>query len=179
MPGEDTDPADVVRRLARLEDLEGIRSLLQRYARALDTGNWPAMRACFTADATDDHGPYQGSVDTLVSGTRELMAGYWGTMHVLGQSSIELDGDTAAVETYALSFHRRHAAAPGAGDEDTVTGIRYLDRVVRGERGWLIAARVTVHEWNTTIAARDWLDRAQWVNGTADRSDPSYALGLP
>jgi hypothetical protein len=170
-----SEPED---RLRRLEDLEAIRRLLTRYARALDRGDWDGMRGCFTADATDDHGPYQGSVDTLVSGTRELMAGYWGTMHVLGQSLIEVDGDAASAETYALSFHRRHCAE-GAGDEDTVTGIRYLDRLARTDGGWLVAARVTVHEWNTTIAARDWLDAAQWVNGAAGSSDPSYALGLP
>lgn len=166
-------------RLRRLEDIGAIRRLLARYARALDRSDWTGMRGCFTADATDDHGPHQGSVDALVSGTRELMAGYWGTMHVLGQSLIELDGDDATAETYALSFHRRHCAEGAAGDEDTVTGIRYLDRLARAEGSWLIAARVTVHEWNTTIAARDWLDAAQWVNGAADRSDPSYVLGLP
>jgi hypothetical protein len=176
----DDELADLRRRVRRLEDLEAIRRLLTRYARALDRSDWERMRACFTADATDDHGPYQGSVDALVHGTRELMSGYWGTMHVLGQSAIELDGDTAVAETYALSFHRRHCVGgAGAGDEDTVTGIRYLDRLVRTDGGWLIAARVTVQEWNTTVAARDWLDSDQWVTGAADRSDPSYALGLP
>lgn len=100
-------------------------------------------------------------------------------MHVLGQSLIDVDGDAATAETYALSFHRRHCAEGAAGDEDTVTGIRYLDRLVRSEGGWLITTRVTVHEWNTTIVAREWLDSAQWVNGMADHSDPSYALGLP
>lgn len=174
------DDVDLRRRLRRLEDIEAIRRLLTRYARALDRGDWAGMRGCFAADATDDHGPYQGSVDTLVSGTRDLLAGYRGTMHVLGQSLIEVDGEAATAETYALSFHRRHCAEGAqAGDEDTVTGIRYLDRLVRTGGGWLIAARVTVQEWNTTIAARDWIDAAEWVNGAADRSDPSYALGLP
>ena len=90
---------DLAARVRQLEDLHRIRCVLQTYARALDRGDWDLMRTCFTADATDDHGPFQGGVDALVRGTRELMAEYWGTMHVLGQSHIELDGDTAAVET--------------------------------------------------------------------------------
>ena len=128
---------DLAARVRQLEDLHRIRCVLQTYARALDRGDWDLMRTCFTADATDDHGPFQGGVDALVRGTRELMAEYWGTMHVLGQSHIELDGDTAAVETYALSFHRRHGR-DGGGDEDTVTGIRYIDRFARTAGGWLV-----------------------------------------
>lgn len=169
---------DLAARVRQLEDLHRIRCVLQTYARALDRGDWDLMRTCFTADATDDHGPFQGGVDALVRGTRELMAEYWGTMHVLGQSHIELDGDTAAVETYALSFHRRHGR-DGGGDEDTVTGIRYIDRFARTAGGWLVARRITVQEWNTTLPAREWMNSALWVNGRTDRTDVSYSAGLP
>jgi hypothetical protein len=165
-------------RQQRTDDLEAIRAVMHRYARALDRGDWPMMRACFTHDATDNHGHLKGSVDTLVAGSREVMAQYWGIMHILGQIHIELAGDTAAVETYALSFHRRHAV-DRPGDEDTVTGLRYLDRFMRTSDGWAIAERVSVHEWNTTIPARDWLDSGLWINGVSDRSDASYAVGMP
>ncbi len=169
---------DLESRVRTIEDREAIRAVMHRYARALDRGDWSMMRACFTPSATDNHGHLQGSVDTLVAGSREVMSQYWGIMHVLGQIHVELDGDSAAVETYALSFHRRHAP-DRSGDEDTVTGLRYLDRFVRVSDRWAIAERISVHEWNTTIAARDWLDNTLWVNGASDRSDASYAVGLP
>lgn len=162
--------------LQRLVDKDEIRTVVVRYARCLDRGDWDGVRSCFTADATDDHGPFQGSVDNLVSGAAQLLDEYWGAMHILGQTTIELEGDEAAAETYALSVHRRHAE--GGGDEDTLTGLRYLDRFVRGDAGWQIARRVTVHEWNTTVPARDWLDGTTFVNGRADRSDASYEVGL-
>lgn len=163
--------------LRRLVDKDAIRDTLARYARGLDRGDWDLVRSCFTDDATDDHGPFQGSIDNLVRGAKELLSEYWGAMHVLGQTCITLDGDEAATETYALSVHRRR---DGDGlDEDTLTGLRYLDRFERVGGEWKIRARVTVHEWNTTVPARDWLDGTSFVNGRRDRTDASYELGLP
>jgi hypothetical protein len=172
-----TDTDDHATAVARLLDREAIRDVIVRYARGLDRGDWDLLRACFTAGATDDHGPFQGSIDNLVEGARKLLAEYWGAMHILGQSYIELDGDQASMETYALSVHRRHG--DGGTDEDTLTGLRYLDSLVREQDGWKIAARVTVHEWNTTVPARDWIDGGSFVNGRRDRLDASYEIGLP
>jgi hypothetical protein len=158
-----------------LLDRHAIRDVVHRYARGLDRGDWDLVRLCFTDDATDDHGPYQGSVDNLIEGARSLLDGYWGVMHLIGQVYVEVNGDEARSESYAVSFHRRHGEA---GDEDTVTGLRYLDRFRRVDGVWKIAARVTVHEWNIALAARDWLDGSAFVNGRRDPSDVSYAVGL-
>lgn len=161
--------------LRELIDSHEIRNLVYRYARGLDRGDWQLVRSCFADDATDDHGAFQGSIETLIDGARTLLQEFWGVMHLVGQVYIEIDGDEARSETYAVSFHRRHG---DAGDEDTLTGIRYLDRLVRIDGEWKIAARVTVHEWNTAVPANDWLDGATFVNGRRDQTDASYALGL-
>jgi hypothetical protein len=161
--------------LRELIDTHQIRNLVYRYARGLDRGDWQLVRSCFAEGATDDHGAFQGGVDNLIDGARTLLQDFWGVMHLVGQVYIELDGDKARSETYAVSFHRRHA---DPGDEDTLTGLRYLDRLARVDGEWKIVARVTVHEWNTAVPANDWLDSTAFVNGRRDASDASYALGL-
>ena len=127
-------------RVRRLEDLNAVRALIHRYARSLDRGDWAMMRACFTADATDAHGPFQGSVDNLISGSEELLRPYWGMMHIFGQVNVEFASadDEARVESYALSFHRHHLDGTdddSGDDEDTITGLRYLDKVVADRIG--------------------------------------------
>ena len=168
-----SDTADLL--LREMVDTHRIRNVLLRYARGLDRGDWDLVRSCFTADATDDHGDFQGGIENLIQGARALLEPFWGVMHLLGQIYVQVDGDEAASETYVVSFHRRHGAA---GDEDTVTGLRYLDRLVREGDDWKIARRVTVQEWNTAISANEWIDGSSFVSGRRDSTDPSYSLGL-
>jgi hypothetical protein len=57
-------------------------------------------------------------------------------MHVLGDPLIELDGDTARLDTYAV-VHQ----LGGEGQGDMTLGIRYLDEAVRSGDGWVIRRR--------------------------------------
>ena len=44
-----------------------IANLLACYASGADRGDWALVRACYHADAPDDHGLYQGGVDGLMA----------------------------------------------------------------------------------------------------------------
>jgi hypothetical protein len=57
-------------------------------------------------------------------------------MHVLGDPLIELDGDAAHLDTYAV-VHQ----LGGEGQGDMTLGIRYLDEAVRSGDGWVIRRR--------------------------------------
>ena len=62
------------------------------------------------------------------------------TSHFIGQHTVELDGDRATGETYCLAHH---VDTNAVGEKSlTVMSIRYLDRFVRSDEGWLIDERV-------------------------------------
>ena len=123
------------------------------------------------ADAFDDHGAYQGNLDGFVDFVaREVWSRFRTTMHKLGQALIEIDGDVAQSETYAVCHH---VIEEGGHDvADNVMGIRYLDRFERRDGAWRIARRALRWEWIRTDAL-DPLDPA-WTHGTAGPGDPIF-----
>jgi hypothetical protein len=65
-------------------------------------------------------------------------------MHVNGQSTIEIRGDTATGETYCLAHHifmdkGQHILM--------IMGIRYYDTIVRMNGHWLFAKRQLNFDW--------------------------------
>ena len=71
------------------------------------------------------------------------------TTHLTGNQLIELDGDSAHLETYLLTVQwttpgPSHTEPPGA-----VSGVRYQDDVVRTDKGWRIARRTVDLDWTT------------------------------
>jgi hypothetical protein len=66
------------------------------------------------------------------------------TQHVLGQSWIELEGNTARVETQVISYHRVNM---GEEERDTCIGGRYLDRIEKRDGEWRIATRTMLYDW--------------------------------
>src|SRR3546814_13495447 len=64
------------------------------------------IRASYWPDATTDYGVFAGGFDEylawVVPGSPAIPA----TQHFLGQSVIELDRDTARIETQVISYHR-------------------------------------------------------------------------
>jgi hypothetical protein len=61
-------------------------------------------------------------------------------MHLMANQLIDLAGDQAHSETYAVAYHR------GPGGE-LVVGVRYLDDLVRRDGRWLISRRVVALDW--------------------------------
>ena len=163
--------------IQELIDKQKIRDLASRYARAVDRDDWVTVKACFTDDATDDHGVVKGSIDNLVTVASEILSTTWGIMHCLCQHYIEIEEDSARGEIYALTTRRRHAEG-GDGQEDTFSGLRYVDRYKKIDGEWKIAERATTLEWCTTIPSRDWLPMDKFITGKRDKSDISYAFGF-
>ena len=120
-----------------LLDRAAIQDVLLRYARGVDRKDLALVAACFTPDAA-----YEGALARLI----ERMAVWETTMHVMANQLIELAGDQAHSETYAVAYHR----APGG--RELVVGVRYLDDLVRRDDGrWLIARRVVATDWQREI----------------------------
>jgi ketosteroid isomerase-like protein len=161
--------------LDQLLSKDEIREVLARLARGTDRRDAALIRSCYHADAVDDHGAFRGSPDEFAEWVPKALAIFESTMHVLGNISIELDGDTARVESYCTAHHVFPAHDPG-GARDVVMGLRYVDRFERRRDGrWLIANRLCVYDYCVGVPAGDaWPLDPPFVRGRPDRSDPSY-----
>jgi hypothetical protein len=137
-----TPPLSLDDLLARQE----IADVLHRYARGIDRLDWDLVRDCYHPDAYDDHGGIAGTVDDFIAGGRAYLQRYAATMHFLGNMLIEVDGDRARAETYAVAYHRVEDPDGGEGKDD-IFGIRYVDRFERRYDRWRIAHRVVANEW--------------------------------
>jgi len=151
-------------------DRAEIYAVLVRYCRGVDRRDPEMIRSTYHPDAYDDHGTYKGDLDGFIEFVeKEVYSRFRTTMHKLGQALIEIDGDEATGETYAICHHVM--AEDGRDVADSVMGIRYLDRFERrGDGEWRIARRELRWEWIRTDSLEP-LD-ADWTLGIAGASDP-------
>lgn len=120
-------------------DREGIVEVLVRYARAIDTKDWPLFRTCFVDDVTADYGDigrWHG-VEDLTAFMVSAHAGMGCTQHSLSNFTIDIEGDTSRSVTYV---HTVTVLARHPDDWVDTMGI-YEDRLHRGSEGWRIASR--------------------------------------
>ncbi len=122
-----------------------IADVIYRYARGIDRLDFDLVRTCYHPDAYDDHGTFSGTVEDFITAASEFLARWTTTQHFMGNMLIEIDGDRARAETYAVAYHRRENDE-GNGKDD-VMGIRYVDCFEKRDDDWRIAHRVVANEW--------------------------------
>ena len=123
-----------------------IRQVLYRYCRGIDRRDFALVRSCYHADATDDHGNFQGGVDAFLDYAQAQLSRFDHTMHVIANVLIEQEGDRARSEAYTLAHH--HVPADSRKPErHFVVGLRYVDRFEHRGGRWAIAERTCVFEW--------------------------------
>ena len=143
-------------------DREKIRDCLARLARGEDRRDADLISASYWPESRSDYGVFEGSFADYLAWVVPGSDAIVDTQHVLGQSVIELEGDSARVETQAISYHRVNM---GDGERDTCIGGRYLDRMERRGRQWRIAHRLMLYDWY-----QDWGAAIDWSQGV---------MGLP
>ena len=131
--------------LEKLLARQEIADVITRYARGIDRLDFDLVRSCYHSDAYDDHGSMKGSVEEFIESARTFLPRFAATMHFLGNMLIEVDGDVARAETYAVAYHRL-LNSDGSGKDD-IWGIRYVDRFEARNGDWRIAYRVVAQEW--------------------------------
>jgi len=160
--------------IARLLAHHEISTVLHRYCRGIDRLDLELVRSCYHADATDSHGGFSGTRDEFIAWVGRLLARFESTMHFVGNMLIEIEGDAAVAETYAIAFHR---SAEQKASLNLIIGVRYVDRFERRDGAWKIARRVCVTEWSR-------VDDAAWrfpiapghLTGKRDRGDVLYEM---
>ncbi len=133
------------REIQTLLDEAEIRNVHLRYCRAVDRMDWDAVRACYHPDATDDHGGYSGGIDGFIDWIAAGLPRFAMTSHFTGNQLIEVTGDSAWAEHYAIATHRL-PASDDAPAKDLIAMVRYIDRMERRDGRWRIATRVVISD---------------------------------
>ncbi len=134
----------VEHRLQRLEDIEAIKQLIARYAKAADHNGDPAMMApCFTEDAVwncEGIGRWE-TRDGIAQGLREVCTnGIPWALHYMTQPIIEVapDGRSATGEYYLWEL-AKVTPDEGGPAADTWIGGWYESRFRKDGEIWLFA----------------------------------------
>ena len=161
------DPA-----LQGLLDKQEIHEVLMRYCRGIDRRDEELLKSVFHPDALDEHGVFDGNALEFAHIAIDMLKQFTATSHMIMNEYVQLEGETAHVESYVLASHR------SMRDERTIDmtmGARYVDRFERRNGEWRIAYRVVVHDWNReqTVEAT-WPESGGFVQGRRDRGDRFY-----
>lgn len=125
--------ANVERRLARLEDIEELHRLRNRYHELINSNEWGTQAAdLFTDDALLDHG-HMG-----VFRGREAIVGFFA-----GAGAGVAGSEASAEPPFVKQFIHGHDVRLDDEDADRATGISYLEAkpVYRGE-SFLVSGRI-------------------------------------
>lgn len=121
---------------------DGIRTLLQRYARAVDDRDIDSLAGLFDPAAVIIGARGTQSVEEWLESMRAPRS-FPVSMHVIGEPLIEgeADSDRVSADTYAVVYQ--------LGDEGSglTLGMRYLDEVARRDDRWVFVRRRSVMVW--------------------------------
>jgi hypothetical protein len=165
-------------RLQEMLDHYEIRRTLAEYCHACDRADETMMASVYTGTGSfDDHGhvkapgPEYAKVMTgLILERTDAIS------HILGQSLIKVDGDTAGAETFFIAFMRLPDSDNGLPRMNQLIG-RFVDRLERIDGIWKIRRRICVRDTSmTTAIERDDYAAFGFVEATRDAADPGVAL---
>ena len=151
--------------LETLIDKQAIQEVLVRYCRGVDRCDMKMLKSAYWPDATDDHGSFSGNAMAFAEYLIPALKKMSRTMHFIGNVFIELEGQSARVETYCIAHH----LSPGdvgltedgeLTEREMIVGGRYLDRMQKRHGTWRIFERVYVMDWNQNAHST-----AQWQGG--------------
>ena len=161
-------------RLKDLLDHHEIRQLLAVYCHGCDRGDEVEMGRTYAADSWDDHGPRKMPGQRFAFETvEESLRNTTLVSHMLGQSLIRVDGDSAGAETYFIAT----LLYPPMDGAETINqlGGRYIDTLVREGGSWLIRKRICVREWSVSQpVVGDWLRNAGFAPSLRGAEDASW-----
>lgn len=160
------------KRLDELASWHEIYRLCCDYMRGQDRLIADLHRSVFHDDATTDYGPFKGGPEEFVAFAQDALRPHCANHHMIGQVSIDFDGETAFGEVYFQAFHR---IVDEAGDQqDFWVAGRYVDRYERRAGIWKIAHRSELVDWLRSEPAGDAaLRQMSWPLGARAPDDLS------
>ena len=134
-----------------------ISRVVLRYARAVDTCDFGALRDCFHSDAQIHYGTiFSGGLDEAVDWLRDALPRLQSTLHDFGAPWIDLDLEAgrARCETYSTNAARYPANEEGKVILN-VSGTRYDDRFECRAGAWRISERRNESLWSLNVPERE------------------------
>jgi 3-phenylpropionate/cinnamic acid dioxygenase small subunit len=128
--------------LKEISDRIEIDDLLIRYTVAIDEKDWNLLDTVYTPDALIDYttsGGIKGEYPEVRAWLAKALAPFTMTQHLISNSVIELDGDTATGRT--MVFNPMGTDDGRGGLNMFYVGAWYEDKLVRTADGWRIAER--------------------------------------
>jgi hypothetical protein len=152
---------------------DAIRLLLTGYCRGVDRGDKAMLASVFWDDAAVISGLVNASGPVFADGIVDYVTHNLDyCFHSIANEWIEVKGDHAVGEHYILA----HMCA---GEQDVMTGGRYIDSYERRGGVWKIKSRTFVADWNTSHPKSLELDgmfEPLKTRGSFGLDDPVYAL---
>jgi 3-phenylpropionate/cinnamic acid dioxygenase small subunit len=172
--------------VAALVAKQEITEVLYRRARAADRRDVALALSCYHEGATEEHEGFSGAaadfirnVSMIAPNSAAPVTGLW---HFISNVLIELDEDTAEVESYHIALVSRDE---GGDEVQSFIGGRYLDKFAHRGGRWAITHRDVVFDWSVVgeATATYWdlvgLDGATLLRGVFGEADPLYScLGV-
>jgi len=156
----------MTQQLKALLNRDNIRECIVRLARGEDRRDAALITASYWRDSTTDYGVFVGSFDEYLAWVVPGSPAIPVTQHILGQSLIDVTGDSALAETHVTSYHR---VIMGKEERDTVIGGRYLDRLQQRDGDWRIAHRIMLYDWFQDFGVSvDWSKGVMGLPFSAD-----------
>lgn len=160
--------------LRELWDREKIRELVAKVSRGVDRVHEDVIRACYADDSYDDHGAFKGTGAEFAARPGRSLPSNVATNHLLGQTLIEISGDTAKCETY---FHAVSVSRDENRLQQADLAGRYVDQVVRTQEGWQIKERLVRMDWATMKPVEVWAGLETFARSERWPDDVVYAEG--
>ena len=125
---------------------QAVQEVIDRYFFAIDSCNPDLVRRCFANNAryTSDAGLLDMEGRDAIGNRLGKGGRFVHTTHVRTSQEIVIDGYIAAADTFAIAYLVDPEAAGGTVH---VRGLRYADRLERGENGWKIVSRHHSTKW--------------------------------
>ncbi len=158
-------------------DRQAIIDQIHRYCRSVDRLDTAIGHAVWHEDGTADYGQdiYKGSgrgfIDFCIESHRHALM----HSHQMTNTIIDLDGDRATSETYAIVTVRTNSRVTQGKITHFMAWSRYLDTWSRRDGRWAIDHRAVVVDFDIALEVDSSLKH--W-RGARDASDPSYAILL-
>jgi hypothetical protein len=160
--------------VAALADRLAIQDTLHRYCRGLDRMDKALALSVFHAQSKVEYDHmFAGSGAAFIDWVWEQHRGMARHSHNITNLYVEIDGERAASEAYALVVLRFETEA---GVSVVQNLGRYLDEWQRDGGRWTIRRRRYVHEFQETRLLADDAVPAARTSSRRDGGDPSYAL---
>jgi hypothetical protein len=166
-------------RLEMLLDEREIKNCVLRYCHATDRLNWQMVAECYSPQAVDDHGAFQGGPSEFANWLAAKAKYRGAKQHYVANQLVEIAGDDAVCESYYccyIEFVGDPEFVASGESEAVIMGGRYVDRLTRADGEWKIAGRVSVVDWSRSLGEpAHWSSPAagQFTRGRGDDQDPA------